>query len=159
MVGAPSASAMNITGVTLALGAALLYALYLPELHRAQIGIPAGVSMFYLLLGVFIAFSIASIASGQFTIPRSPATWSYLALLSIVGTIIAFMTLISGLRTLGPVRTSIISTIEPFFTAALGALLLGETLTVPTIVGGGMIASAVVLLEWTGRPPATTPAV
>ena len=72
-------------------------------------------------------------------------------MLSIIGTVIAFGTLIAGLRVLGPVRTSIVSTVEPFFTAMLGVLLLDETLTAATIVGGAMIAAAVIILEWTGR--------
>jgi drug/metabolite transporter (DMT)-like permease len=49
------------------------------------------------------------------------------------------------------VRTSIVATIEPFFTTLLGVMLLGETMTRGTIVGGALIASAVLLLQVSGR--------
>jgi drug/metabolite transporter (DMT)-like permease len=52
---------------------------------------------------------------------------------------------------LGPVRTAIVSTAEPFFTAALAAVVLAEPLTVRTGLGGVLIAAAVVLLQRTGR--------
>ena len=151
MVGTPFSVSLNFIGVSMALGTALLYALYLPALHSAQQGMPAGVSTFFLMFGVLIAFLIANIFTHQLQIPRSPETWKFVLMLSIIGTVIAFGTLIAGLRVLGPVRTSIVSTVEPFFTAMLGVVLLDEALTTPTIVGGAMIAAAVIILEWTGR--------
>lgn len=151
MVGTPFSASLNVVGVSMALGTALLYALYLPALHGAQQGMPAGISTFFLIFGVLIAFLIASAFTHQLQIPRSPTTWKFVLMLSIIGTVIAFGTLIAGLRVLGPVRTSIVSTVEPFFTAMLGVVLLDETLTAATIVGGAMIAAAVIILEWTGR--------
>ena len=159
MVGAPSADSLNVTGVIVALGTALLYALYLPALHNAQEGMSPGVSTFFLLLGVLFAFLIASVFTREIQIPRSVATWSFILLLAVIGTTIAFGTLIAGLRVLGPVRTSIVSTVEPFFTAMLGVLLLHEPLNAGTILGGMMIAAAVIILEWTGRDRTTPIAV
>ena len=151
MVGLPKEGEMNTIGLILALGTALLYALYLPALHAVQEKLPAGVSTFYLLLGVVTAFFVASLFSGEIQVPNSLATWTNVLLLSVIGTTLAFGALISGLRVLGPVRTSIVSTVEPFFTALLGILLLGEALSRGTIIGGIMIAAAVIILEWTGR--------
>ncbi len=151
MVGTPAVGSLNIVGVSLALGTAILYALYLPGLHHAQAGMPAGVATFFLILGALLAFLIASILTHQMQIPGSPTTWKYLLLLSTIGTAIAFGALIAGLHVLGPVRTSIVSTVEPFFTTVLGVFLLNEELTAATITGGAMIAAAVIILEWTGR--------
>ena len=72
--------------------------------------------------------------------------------LSLVGTVVAFIALMSGLRILGPVRTSIMATIEPFFTAVLGVFALGEKFTFTLLSGGVLIAGAVILLQWSGRP-------
>lgn len=150
MVGTPAAGTLNVIGVSMALGTALLYALYLPALHAAQKGMPAGVSTFFLMLGVLIAFLLASTVTHQLQVPQSMTTWKFVVMLSLIGTVIAFGTLIAGLRVLGPVRTSIVSTVEPFFTAMLGVVLLKETMTTVTIAGGVMIAAAVIILEWTG---------
>lgn len=151
MVGAPTAATLNMTGVFLALGTALLYALYLPSLHHAQANLPAGVSTFFLILGALMAFFVANMLTHQIQIPRSLEIWKYLFLLSTVSTVIAFGALIAGLHVLGPVRTSIVASVEPFFTTILGVILLGDVLTLAILIGGAMIAAAVIILEWTGR--------
>lgn len=151
MVGAPDAVSLAPIGVVMALGTAFLYALYLPALQKVQKGVPAIISTFYLVTGVLIAFLGASLFTHELQAPSSLTIWKYLVLLSLVSTVLAFATLIAGLSVLGPVRTSIIATFEPFFTATLGVLLLGESLTRGTLAGGAMIASAVLLLQWTSR--------
>jgi drug/metabolite transporter (DMT)-like permease len=64
-----------------------------------------------------------------------------------VCTALAFIAFLRGLGVLGPVRTAIVSTVEPFFTALLGAAVLGQPLTPPMLAGGALIAAAVVLLQ------------
>lgn len=152
MVGAPSSASLNPIGIALALGTALLYAMYLPALQRVQRNIPTNVAAFYLIAGVFISFLVASLFTKKLYLPTTTEMWGYLVLLSLVCTVLAFGTLIAGLRVLGPVRTSIIATIEPFFTALLGIVLLGESMTKGTLTGGALIAGAVLLLQITGRP-------
>lgn len=149
MVGTPAATTLSRFGVLLALGTAFLYALYLPALNSVQKGVPAAVSTFYLVTGVFIAFLVASVLNRGLVIPATAELWRYLMLLSLVCTVTAFGTLVAGLRVLGPVRTSIIATIEPFFTTVLGVLLLGESMNRNTFIGGALIASAVILLQLT----------
>lgn len=149
MVGTPNATALSRFGVLLALGTAFLYALYLPALNFVQEGVPAAVSTFYLITGVFIAFLVASLLNRGLVMPATMELWRYILFLSVVCTVIAFGTLVAGLRVLGPVRTSIIATIEPFFTTVLGVMLLGESMNRNTFIGGALIASAVILLQVT----------
>lgn len=147
MIGAPSAESLNTVGVMLALGTALIYAMYLPVLHKIQAGIPPLLSTFYLVSGAFLSFLITSVATGQVRVPQTLSLWAFVVVLSLVGTVIAFVSMIAGLGVLGPVRTSIISTIEPFFTALLGVVILREQLTFAMIAGGAMIAGAVLVLQ------------
>lgn len=156
MVGAPTEK-LNPIGVMLALGSALLYSAYLPALEHAQEGIPAMLSTFLLIVGAALTFVIAALFAGELFIPRGTAVWSNIFLLALVSTVIAFSALIKGLSILGPVRTSIIATVEPFFTAVLGALVLGNQFGAATMVGGVFIATAVLLIEWnSARITATT---
>ena len=156
MVGAPTEK-LNPIGVMLALGSALLYSAYLPALEHAQEGIPAMLSTFLLIVGAALSFVIAALFAGELFIPRGTAVWSNIFLLALVSTVIAFSALIKGLSILGPVRTSIIATVEPFFTAVLGALVLGNQFGAATMVGGVFIATAVLLIEWnSARITATT---
>jgi drug/metabolite transporter (DMT)-like permease len=146
MVGAPSADKLNPIGVALALGSALLYTVYLPTLESAQSGIPAMLSAFLLVVGAGTAFTVAALVTGNFQIPAAADLWVNLLLLSLVATVIAFSALLRGLDVLGPVRTAIIATVEPFFTAVLGALVLRDRLTATTLIGGVLIAVAVMLI-------------
>src|SRR5687768_9450206 len=136
MVGMPAAAALNTTGVILALGTALLYAVYLPALHNAQEGIPPLSASFFLVIGVLTAFFSATALSGKLQAPSTANMWGLVILLAVLSTVIAFVTLVAGLRVLGPIRTSIVSTIEPFFTTLLGVTFLRESFTIATITGG-----------------------
>ena len=147
MVGAPT-DKLNPIGVTLALASALLYSGYLPALALVQEGIPALLSTFLLIVGAAISFVIAALFASELFVPRGTAVWSNIFLLSLVSTVIAFSSLIKGLSVLGPVRTAIIATVEPFFTAILGALVLANTFGVATLIGGIFIAAAVLVIEW-----------
>jgi drug/metabolite transporter (DMT)-like permease len=147
MIGAPTGR-LNPIGVILALGSALLYSVYLPALEHVQDGIPALLSTFLLIVGAAIAFVIAALFAGELFVPRGTAVWSNLVLLGLVSTVIAFSALIKGLSVLGPVRTAIIATVEPFFTAVLGALVLGNLFGAATLLGGILIAAGVLVIEW-----------
>lgn len=147
MIGAPT-ERLNPIGVILALGSALLYSAYLPALEHVQDGIPALLSTFLLIVGAAVSFSIAALFAGELFVPKGPAVWSNIVLLALVSTVIAFSTLIKGLSVLGPVRTAIIATVEPFFTALLGALVLGNQFGAATLLGGVLIAAAVLVIEW-----------
>jgi drug/metabolite transporter (DMT)-like permease len=146
MVGAPREK-LNVVGVILALSSAILYSVYLPALEQIQRGAPAFVSTFFLIAGSAIAFVFAAIIAGELYVPRNGKVWINILLLAVVSTVVAFSALIKGVSVLGPVRTSIIATVEPFFTAILGAVVLGSTFTTSTLVGGILIGAAILIIE------------
>lgn len=146
MVGTPREK-LNAVGVALALASAILYSIYLPALEQIQRGAPAFVSTFFLIAGSAIAFVVVAAIAGELYIPRNGKVWTNILLLAVVSTVIAFSTLIKGVSVLGPVRTSIIATVEPFFTAILGAVVLGSTFTTSTLVGGILIGAAILIIE------------
>ena len=121
-----------------------------------QDGIPALLSTFLLIVGAAISFVIAALFVGELFVPRGIAIWSNIFLLALVSTVIAFSALIKGLSVLGPVRTAIIATVEPFFTAILGALVLGNRFGAATLVGGVLIAAAVLVIEWSSTRTTAT---
>ena len=147
MVGAPTEK-LNPIGVLLALASALLYSAYLPALEHVQTGIPALHATFLLIAGAAISFLLAALFAGELFLPTGTAVWANIFLLAFVSTVIAFSALIKGLSVLGPVRTAIIATVEPFFTAMLGILVLGNRFSTATLIGGVLIAAAVLLIEW-----------
>lgn len=146
MVGAPGAGPLSTAGVVLALGAALVYALYIPVMGVRQRGLPP--------LGVAFAVALGGTAWFLGWCVLSGALWPLLAprelLLSVVMGILAaaaFFGFLEGLAGLGAVRTSITSTIEPLWTAVLGVFVLHEPPGVGTLVGGAGVLAAVILLS------------
>jgi drug/metabolite transporter (DMT)-like permease len=53
-----------------------------------------------------------------------------------------------GLMRLGPVRTAIVSMVEPFLTAMLAAVAIHQAISANALLGGAMIVGAVVLLQF-----------
>ena len=157
MVGAPSAPTLHPAGILLALAAALMYALYVPILGRLGGGAPSRVVAALVALGGGIAFVAVGIGAAllpgarrealMLTLALTPTAWAAIATLAIVSTALAFVAFLSGLAVLGPVRTAIVSTIEPFWAALLGAVVLHQPLGWPTLAGGAAIASAVLMLQ------------
>jgi drug/metabolite transporter (DMT)-like permease len=147
MVGAPGGSALHPLGVALALVAALLYAAYIPMINALQRGMTPVATATYMAVGAALILTVAAAARGEFTIQLPTTAWLAILGLALLSTLGAFLMFLSGLRVLGPVRTAIISTVEPFFTALLSAWLLGQPLTSTTLAGGAFIAAAVVLLQ------------
>lgn len=157
MVGTSATARLNPTGVILALASALLYSAYLPSLEHFQRDIPALASTLLLIAGAAVSFVVAALVTNRLYFPTGAAVWSNIFILALVSTVIAFSTLIKGLSVLGPVRTAIVATVEPFFTAILGFAVLGNQLTLTTVVGGILIAAAVLLIQSsTTRLEATT---
>jgi len=149
MVGSPWAQPIPLPGLLLALGSAFLYAVYIPTIARLQVGLePAAVSA-YICVGagaVYLAAGAATGALGNLILPSVPA-WLAAVGIAILSTVISFIAFLRALPVLGSVRTAIICTVEPFYTALAAALLFSQPLTPSTIGGGILIASAVVLLQ------------
>ena len=53
----------------------------------------------------------------------------------------------SGLRLIGPVRTSTVMNIEPVVTILIAVILLGEILTGAQLLGGAVVIAAVMLAQ------------
>jgi drug/metabolite transporter (DMT)-like permease len=147
MVGAPGGATLHPAGVALALVAALLYAAYIPMINALQRGLTPLATATYMSLGAAILLSAAAASRSQLAVALPSAAWLPILGLALISTVAAFLLFLSGLRVLGPVRTAIISTIEPFFTALLSAWALGQHLGPTTLLGGVFIAAAVVLLQ------------
>lgn len=153
IVGAPSAggAATVWPGVLLALAGALLYALYIPYLGGLQRDTTPELASLYVTAGAAGLFAVGALADGTLTARLAPAAWTAALLLALVCTVIAFQAFLRGLHGLGPVRAAIVSTVEPFWTAVLGALVLRQPLTPVMLAGGALIAGAVLLLQLPAR--------
>ena len=147
MVGWPGTEAVHPLGAGLALSAAVVYALFIPLIDRLRAGVSAVTATAWVAIGAIAIFLAAALVTGQLVMPSAPLSWLWLVGLGIVSTAFAFTLFLHGLQALGPVTTSIVTTAEPFFVATLAALVLDQPIRVQTIIGGSLIAIAVLVLS------------
>jgi drug/metabolite transporter (DMT)-like permease len=157
MVGMPGAGGLHPLGALLALSSALLYAAYIPMIDALGRGLPAAVTSTYATAGAAVVLIVVALAQGGLAVRFAPSGWMAVLVLAVLSTVLAFLAFLKGLAEIGPVRTAIVSTIEPFWTALLGSIVLGQQLGPRTLAGGLLIATAVILLQL-GQRPAVTPA-
>ncbi len=160
-VGAPGGGDLGAQwpGVLLALAGALAYALYIPYLARLHGRTTPELASWIVAAGAGALFAAGAAADGSLTAHLPATSWGAVLGLSLLCTVVAFQAFIRGLGGLGPVRTAIVSTVEPFWTAVLGALVLAQPLTPATLAGGALIAAAVLLLQLPARRAPAGPAV
>lgn len=147
MVGWPGSAAVHPLGAGLALAAAVVYALFIPLIDRLRAGLGAVVSTTWVALGATVIFLLAAGLAGQLVLPSAPLSWLWLVGLGTLSTAVAFTLFLRGLQALGPVQTAIITTAEPFFVAVLAALVLDQPILLQTVIGGSLIAIAVLVLQ------------
>lgn len=152
MVGWPGADAVHPLGAGLALSAAVVYALFIPVIDTLRAGLSAVVATTWVAIGAMVIFLVAALVMGQFAVPTGLVPWLYIIGLGTLSTAVAFTLFLRGLQVVGPVMASIVTTAEPFFVAMLAALVLGQPIQLQTIVGGALIAIAVLALQRAPRP-------
>lgn len=148
MVGTPSGGKLPWQGVALALGAAITYGVYIPTMQFLQKDFRVTVTSAYGKIGSALCFLMLAIGDRSFTASMSGTAWMAILALTLFSTVLPSVFFMMGLLRLGPVRTAIVSTVEPFLTAILGAVVLRQVLHGDTLLGGAMIVAAVVLLQF-----------
>jgi len=146
-VGVRSARITDPRGVALALTASFLYAAFLPTVRRIQGTVASATAATFIALGAAIIFLLGASLAGRLSLPPTAVSWIWIVALGILSTAVPFSLFLSGLRALGPMRTAIVSTVEPFFVAILAAVVLDQPFTSGILVGGSCIAGAVILLQ------------
>ena len=148
MVGLPGTGSSSVAtpGVLLALAGALLYALYIPMINHLGRDLPPALTATYATAGAGTILIVVAALSGGFAI-QPVGVWLMIVVLAVLCTVIAFTFFLRGLAALGPVRTAIVSTVEPFWGALLGSLVLAQPLAARTLTGGVLVAAAVVILN------------
>jgi drug/metabolite transporter (DMT)-like permease len=132
-------------GILLALSAAVIYSVYI----IIGTGVMRQVSA---VQSSAVIFAAAGFVYGALTAINGPhwpvasTGWLAVAAVTLIATVIPVVTFLAGLKLIGPTDASMLSTLEPVVTVLLAALLFGEMLQPITLLGGGLILAAVLLL-------------
>ncbi len=120
-------------GATMAFASAITYALLILNAKRLLKGIPATVYMLgeYTAAGILLLPAVFLLDG-----PSAPVEWGALLALGVLNTALTGLLFLSGLRMVRADHAAILTYAEPVSALAFAAALLGESLTVATIVGG-----------------------
>lgn len=146
---------LNITGLSLAAGSAIAYALYLIVVNRSRRlrTVTSIVLTFYALLIGSVVFLIHSaISGGEFMAGLDGwFCWMNLICLAVFPTLVSLLTLAMATRIIGPTRTSVLGVFEPVTAIAVGTIFFGESLTLNIIIGVLITLVAVTFMVMTGK--------
>jgi drug/metabolite transporter (DMT)-like permease len=132
-------------GIVLAITTAVIYSAYFTfgSLSIRKAGpVPSSAVIF---ISTTIVYGVLVTIQGL-ELPTALSGWVAIALCALFSTIFGIICLFAGLKRIGPANTAMISTLEVIVAAALAILILGETMSLPKILGACMIISAVVIL-------------
>jgi drug/metabolite transporter (DMT)-like permease len=146
--GGIAAASLPWTGIALALGAAVVYGMYIPLMQWMQKSHPVSVTSAYGKIGSAFCFLVLALKDQTLTANLSPTAWLAIVTLALFSTVMPSVFFLMGLMRLGPVKTAMVSTVEPFLTAIIAAIVLRQAITASTLLGGAMIVAAVVLLQF-----------
>lgn len=135
----------QLLGILLAMGAALIYSVYI--LVGAQV-----MKQVSAVQSATVIFAAAGTMAGALLtiqgahLPTTAAGWNAIVAIVLLATVVPVVGFLAGLERVGPTTAAMLSTLEPVVTVLLAAWLLAEQLQLLTLVGGVLILVAVLLL-------------
>lgn len=145
VAGTPEGGPDAFKGYALAIGAAVSYALYIPAMEWLQKDWPVTSTTALAKIGSAACFVFVAVSDRSFTWNLGLSSWAAILALTVLATVLPSVFFLMGLLRLGPLRTAIVSSVEPFLTALLGMAVLSQPLSASTAAGGVAIVAAVLL--------------
>ena len=132
-------------GYIFGVSAAFIYAIYIIVGTKALKNTDAFVSSAVIIVSAAVLYSCVIFFQGP-VFPTTLVGWTATSMVAIISTIIAIVFFFAGLKKIGPVHASMLSTVEPVITVLLAWLFLGDILGACKIIGGSMVLIAGILL-------------
>jgi len=132
-------------GIFFAIFAAVVYSVYIIVGADVMRHVSAVQSSLVIFASAGTVYGMLTAVNGAH-FPASSSGWWSMAGIVLLATVIPVVTFLAGLERIGPTNAAMLSTLEPVITVLLAAWLFAERLEPLTMVGGGLILVAVVVL-------------
>ena len=123
-----------------------VYSLFSKDLNQT-LG-PVQTVTYSILLGTLMLW-VTSAVRGELSVAAlaslGPTQWMSLMYLGVLGSELAYIGYYDGIRKIGATRSGVFIALNPLTAVILGALLLGEQLTLAMCLGGGLILAGIFL--------------
>lgn len=143
-----SVGALNGLGIFFALGAAVVYSIYIVLGNRMVKKLPPIVMSSFIALFSSAGVLTAGLVTNSISFSFDRGVWLPIVGLVLCSTIVAMLFFFRGMELVGATKASIISMMEPVFTVILSTLLLHDRLTVIQLAGGVLVLAGAVLAVW-----------
>ena len=144
-------------GAMLALGASVTYTLYILCGSRVLRRVDGVLAAFFVMGAASFSFGVDGALSGSIRVEWSFGAWFWVAVITILCTVIAVTAFFLGLSKIGPSKSSLISLIEPVTSILASTWLFGNALTVSQWLGGLLILAATAIIALYGKVEALAP--
>lgn len=137
-------------GEALTLAAAALYALHIIGLGRYSTSSSA-TGLATVQTFTITAVAVVAALPGGITLPSTGGQWTSLLYMALVAGALALWAQTWAQSHLPATRAAIVMTMEPVFAALFAVVFGGESLTARMLVGGGLVLTAMYVVELAGR--------
>jgi drug/metabolite transporter (DMT)-like permease len=128
---------------------------------QARLWLPRDVfvtTVYEMLFGGLLLFLVGQASGESFTAAAySARTWTALGYLVLFGSVVAFTSYVWLLANAPISFVATYAYVNPVVAVFLGWLVLGEAVTLPVLLGGGIVVAAVALVITAERPRKRTP--
>jgi drug/metabolite transporter (DMT)-like permease len=109
-------------------------------------------AVYEMVCGGLIMISVGLVSGERFTADYSPDTWFALGYLVVFGSMLAFTAYVWLLANAPIGLVATYAYVNPVVAVFLGWLILGESVTAPIVIGGGIVVLAVAIVITAERP-------
>ncbi|OQM46146.1 EamA family transporter [Anoxybacillus sp. UARK-01] len=145
VLGAP-AGGIQPAGVGLAIGAAVIYSIYIIMGSKVTAQVQPITTSAYIALFAAMSFFIWGTLTQTLHFHFDHIGWLPVIGTSFFSSILAMLTFFAGMNMIGPTKASILSMIEPVITFLLSMVFLHETMSMMQIIGGLIVLSGAMLV-------------
>ncbi len=152
VLGGASVAAFDAVGAALSLGSAVVYTCYILVGDRLLGDAPPIPLTALICVSAFVSCSAVSLARGGPDLDIGAAGWGWLTALALVSTVGAVLLFFAGMARVGPTMAALLSTLEPVVTVVSAAIVFHEGLGRAQLLGGALVLTAVLVVQWPARP-------
>jgi drug/metabolite transporter (DMT)-like permease len=142
----PELFRVNLPGVMLGLVAAGFFAFYILRASTLARRLDTWTVLVYGFGAGTLLWAVFDVASGT-ALPADWRVWAAMALLGLLGTLVAHGLFVLALRTIRPSTAGIVATAEPVFAGLIAFLLLADRLQPLQVFGAAVIVAGIITVQ------------
>lgn len=134
-------------GIILAILSGLALAVYIVAANKSSFqSLNPFTVFFYISLCSSILLGVMVFTGNNFTLPKEMLDWTYMGIIALFCTTIAYSLLTAGAQMVNSTIASIVNMIEPLVSIFAGAVFLEEILSIKTIAGCILVFTAIIII-------------